>query len=803
MDFRGKKYERGSNWSDPEVVELLQLWADDSVQIELESWGTVIAHQVLQGTPGSEAFHLHNIPAAAFGSPSSGTLLFGHPPKPGDLLEIKCEDVDSDDGLLNSDPPPPELLYQTNSGEEPDADSKSLGLDQEDLVEMGRGEGVANSGFSPSGFSDQNMATSSGTGGSTVAAPAVDVGGGAGEDGDRPESGERVLRQRKRRRAGRGGGGAEGRGRAGLDEALVRFLSWQRVAEERLLSLEEARLEREAEAEERRERMEQRRAEQDRQHELRLFTVFATALSAIHGGPRPAPSPTAPAPATSSSPNPAEPQGESRKDPDSGPTQSSIYLSARGNHFCHHKGILQEGYALYHGNKHDATSNPDGIINLGTSENKLCYDLLSKRLTQVDMLHVDPALLEYPDWKGHRFLREEVASFLTQYCNSPCPLRAENVVVMNGCGSLFSAIAAVICDPGDAVLVPTPFYGVIKENVGLYSGVRLVHTHLDCQVSGNEESPFQLTVEKLEKSLQQAKAEGVKVRAVVLVNPHNPLAVIYSAQQMTAFLEFAKRHELHAIVDEVYMLTVFGESASFSSDFALSGLRMGVVYSQNREFVAALDQVGSFHGVSGTNQHQNHARLRAAHHYVTGELKDMGIPYLHSQACFYVWADFRKVLPEQSFEAERKLWRCFLKHRLLISCGMQRLRKALEEVGWECGSPRQGEAHPEAGGMENGDRGLDGSRPLTSTDEAEPKQDSPAPDDSAAALSLAGDDFVTLDCQTTSQNSTGSSLDSLIGTLRQQIRSSDWLEKNTPELSAGEDPELLEVFRDLLQRARK
>lgn len=46
-------------------------------------------------------------------------------------------------------------------------------------------------------------------------------------------------------------------------------------------------------------------------------------------------------------------------------------------------------------------------------------------------------------------------------------------------------------------------------------------------------------------------------------------------------------------------------------------------------------------------------------------------------------------------------------------------------------------------------------------------------------------------------------LDSLIGTLRQQIRSSDWLEKNAPELSAGEDPEILDVFKALLQRARK
>ncbi|KAJ8344427.1 hypothetical protein SKAU_G00317560 [Synaphobranchus kaupii] len=621
MDFRGKKYERGSNWSDPEVVELLQLWADDSVQIELESclrnqhvfnriaevlrekgilrtgdqcrekvkkmkleyrrikdnqktvrggrtWkfyevmdrvlinrpsvsysslgGTVIAHQVLQGTPGSDAFHLHNIPAAAFGSPSSGSLLFGHPPKPGDLLEIKCEDVDSDDGLLNSDPPPPELLYQIASGDEPDADSKSLGLDQEDFVEMGRGEGIANAGFSPSGFSDHNMASSSGTAGSSVAAP--EGVGRAGKERDRAEGpgpqGPSLLRQRKRRRAGRGGGGegrsggGEGRGRAGLDDALVRFLSWQRVAEERLVSLEEARVEREVEAEQRRERQELRRAEQERQHELRLFTVFASALSAGGTGVGSAPSPCGP---LGSAHNDSRPRGASEPERHAQMPRNSVYLSSRGNRMRQHQGILQEGFSLYHADKHDFTINRNGIINLGTSENKLCYDLLSKRLTQADMLHMDPAFLEYPNWKGLRFLREEVASFLTEFCNSPSPLKADNVVMMNGCGSLFSSIAAVICDPGDAILVPTPFYAVIREDVGLYSGVRLVHTHLDCQTDGSDDRPFQLTVDKLEKAMEQADTEGVRVRAVILVNPHNPLGEIYSTQEMTAFLEFAKR----------------------------------------------------------------------------------------------------------------------------------------------------------------------------------------------------------------------------------------------------------------------
>ncbi len=47
------------------------------------------------------------------------------------------------------------------------------------------------------------------------------------------------------------------------------------------------------------------------------------------------------------------------------------------------------------------------------------------------------------------------------------------------------------------------------------------------------------------------------------------------------------------------------------------------------------------------------------------------------------------------------------------------------------------------------------------------------------------------------------SLDSMIGTLRQQIHTSDWLEKHKPELAAGQDPTQLDVFTDLLEKARK
>uniref|UniRef100_A0AAR2KFJ7 Aminotransferase class I/classII large domain-containing protein n=1 Tax=Pygocentrus nattereri TaxID=42514 RepID=A0AAR2KFJ7_PYGNA len=352
---------------------------------------------------------------------------------------------------------------------------------------------------------------------------------------------------------------------------------------------------------------------------------------------------------------------------------------------------LQEMVAVY------------GVLHMALT---LCFLL---QLTQPDMLLMEPSLLQYPDWKGHCFLREEVAKFLSEHCRSPVPLKAENMVVMNGCGSIFCAVAAVLCDPDgkNAILIPSPFYGVITEDVDLYSGVKLYCVPLDSEVSESDARPFHLSAEKLEHALERAKKEGVNVRAVILVNPHNPLGEIYTAEEMTSFLNFAKRHELHAIVDEVYMLSVFGEDFSFhsvlsleripdaqrthvlwglSKDFAMAGVRVGTVYSENRDLVQALDKLGNFHGVAGPLQRQvaqllkdkewlnevflpeNRRRLKKAHQYVAAQLTKLGIPYLHRGAGFFIWADFSKYLKEQTFVEELCLWRCFVKHRVLLSC---------------------------------------------------------------------------------------------------------------------------------------
>ncbi|XP_067293006.1 1-aminocyclopropane-1-carboxylate synthase-like protein 1 isoform X2 [Pseudorasbora parva] len=806
----------------------------------LPLWGGSVANQVI-GLQGSEAP--------------------GHPPRAGEILEIKTEVMSSDDEAAG----PPEMLYEFGPVDEEDetgAEHRHAGPNTEDQAEMDGEQGNTHVICSTSDCSDQNMTGSSGAGVSPATAPMAMRDGGSHGD---QEGVSGSFHQRKRRRVVRGGDG-------GLSSALAGYLSWQQTAEERFLALEEARMRQEARAEERREQQEERRAKQEREHEFRLLSMLTRVLSSTRGTEDQSAS------ASTSREMPPVPSSSQTLLPNSAKAvpnmlcgdqmpQYSPYLSRRGNSMRLHQGILQEGYNQYHVNKHDESSNPNGIINLGTSENKLCFDLLQKRLMQPDMLHIDPAFLQYHDWKGHSFLREEVAKFLSDYCHSPKPLKPENVVVMNGCGSLFSALAATLCDPEDAILIPSPFYGVIMEDVGLYSGVVLHHVPLYNQLTGSDVRPFQLTVEKLEKSLKDAKKEGLNIRALILLNPQNPLGEVYSSEEMNSFLQFAKMHRLHVIIDEIYMLSVFSETDTFrsvlsldglpdpqrthvmwgvSKDFAMAGMRVGVVYSENRDLVQALDQLGAFHGVPGLTQYQmaqlfrdrdwlnseflpeNRRRLREAHSFLKEELKKLDIPFLHRGAGFFIWADLSKYLKEKTFAAELSVWRCFLKHRVLLSCGqafscpspgwfriiftdqqhklqlgVQRIKKALEELQdslmpetqrtTDKRDDRSGTARTEDAKTidECKDQTFKTSGVQTKLETAHIK---PEP------VSLADENFVILNGQSDTRSE---SLDSLIGTLRQQIRSTDWLEKHTPALAAGKDPTQLDVFTDLLQKARK
>ncbi|KAF3822017.1 hypothetical protein GH733_007391 [Mirounga leonina] len=361
---------------------------------------------------------------------------------------------------------------------------------------------------------------------------------------------------------------------------------------------------------------------------------------------------------------------------------------------------------MYQGDKYHEDKNPLGFVNLGISENKLCLDLKTERLSQSDMNFIEDVLLQYPDWSGQPFLQEEVAWFLTYYCKVPAQLDPENVVVLNGCSSVFSTLAMVLCDPGEALLTPTPFYGGFVFSSHLYSKVELILIHLDSESRDANPRPLELTVDKLEQALLEATLTGKMVRGLVLINPQNPLG------DNTWNLP-RRRYNLHVIIDEIYMLSVFDESITFhsilsmeslpdpnrthviwgtSKDYGISGFRFGVLYTHNKEVASAMSSFGYLHSVSGITQYKLPVTAIFPRPV---QIEGIGDPFLNRGSGLYVWINLKVVssgnevwyswaaLPDYldpcTFEEELLLCRRFLDNKLILSRGKTYMCK---EAGW-------------------------------------------------------------------------------------------------------------------------
>lgn len=140
----------------------------------------------------------------------------------------------------------------------------------------------------------------------------------------------------------------------------------------------------------------------------------------------------------------------------------------------------------------------------------------------------------------------------------------------------------------------------------------------------------------------------------------------------------------------------------------------------------------------------------------------------------------------------------------LCSSGVQRMKTALEEL-------RGSLVHETQRTTADEEKNSTGTARRTGTKTTDECKDQTLKTSSAQTKlentriktephSLADENFAVLNGQLDKRTE---SLDTLIGALQKQIHSSDWLEKHTPELAAGVDPTQLDVFTELLEKARK
>lgn len=163
----------------------------------------------------------------------------------------------------------------------------------------------------------------------------------------------------------------------------------------------------------------------------------------------------------------------------------------------------------------------------------------------------------YSDSKGVPYIRQLIANFIqakTGQVSNP-----DNIFLSNGASECAKLVLnALIRSKSDGVMVPIPQYPLYSASITLFGG-QLVPYYL------NEDGGWILDIPGLQKSIDDSRAKGVTVRALVFINPGNPTGQCLSKENLQDLIKFCYDNSLMLCADEVYQENVYHANKSFES----------------------------------------------------------------------------------------------------------------------------------------------------------------------------------------------------------------------------------------------
>ncbi len=192
--------------------------------------------------------------------------------------------------------------------------------------------------------------------------------------------------------------------------------------------------------------------------------------------------------------------------------------------------------------------------------------------------------------------------------------KPNQIVISSGAKhSLFNALQA-ICNPGDEVIIPSPYWVSYYELTKMADAVPVL-------VEASAANLFKVTREQLESAVT------ANTKAILINSPNNPTGAVYTREELQAIGDFATKHDLYIISDEIYEKLIYGEKhisiASLSDDlyartivvnglskaYAMTGWRIGYTAS-SVEIANIMSNVQS-HATSNPNTIAQYAGIEA------------------------------------------------------------------------------------------------------------------------------------------------------------------------------------------------
>ena len=179
---------------------------------------------------------------------------------------------------------------------------------------------------------------------------------------------------------------------------------------------------------------------------------------------------------------------------------------------------------------------------------------------------------------GEPFLRDAIVEKLKE--DQGINAKRENICVSNGSKQVLYSLFQLLCNPGDEVIIPCPFWVSFPEAVRLSGGKPVLIT------SGGEK----LNLEGIKNAINE------KTKAIIINSPNNPSGYLYPAEELQELVRLCKENNIFLISDEAYETLLFNEGQfkgpaavadqelnntlivqSFSKSFCMTGFRVGYV----------------------------------------------------------------------------------------------------------------------------------------------------------------------------------------------------------------------------------
>jgi aspartate/methionine/tyrosine aminotransferase len=142
-------------------------------------------------------------------------------------------------------------------------------------------------------------------------------------------------------------------------------------------------------------------------------------------------------------------------------------------------------------------------------------------------------------------------------------------------------------------MIPVPQYPLYSAAIALYGG-RQVDYAVD------EATSWQLSEDALEHAIHDAREGGIRVGAVVVINPGNPTGAVLTYDNIAMIIAFARRHGLAILADEVYQENVYAEGRSFVAfakvmhDLGETGVTLFSFHSVSKGFLGECGHRGGY-----------------------------------------------------------------------------------------------------------------------------------------------------------------------------------------------------------------